>query len=130
MRHLPFLLGFLILAGCSTYGYDTPRRGSRGYEQHRSADRSSRAYPASARVNDRGRTAYLMCHKGDKTRAYRTNAVRGHLNHGDTFGSCNDRRTRRTRQDDRRYRQGRRDEQRGRRHEDRRRRHDDDDDDD
>lgn len=130
MRHLPFLLGFLILAGCNTYGYDLPRDWRRAYEQHRHADRGSRAYPDWARVNDRGRTAYLMCHKGNKTRAYRTSAVRGHLSHGDRFGSCNERRDRRARRGERRgrrgYRQGRRYERRGR-YEDRRR-HDDDDD--
>ena len=123
MRHLPYFLGFLILAGCNTYGYDFPRDWRRGYEQQRRADRSVRGYPDWARVNDRGRTAYLMCHKGKKTRAYRPNAVRGHLRHGDRFGSCNDRRYRRDRR--RGYRQGRRAD---RRYEDRRRRHDDDDD--
>ena len=136
MRHLPLLLGFLVLAGCNTYGYDFPRdwrNNDRRQNDRRYNDRGNRAYPDWARVNDRGRTAYLMCHKGNKTRAYRTNAVRGHLGHGDSFGRCGDRRNRRYRQNDRRgrrgYRQGRRHDNRGRRYEDRRRRHDDDDDD-
>ena len=123
MRHLPLLLGLLLFAGCNTYGYDGARRGDRGYKNDRRA--SERSFPRSARVNDRGREAYRLCHKGNKTKIVRTNAVRGHLRHGDTFGSC-----RRDRRIDARRgnRRARHDDRRGRRHDRRDRRHDDDDD--
>lgn len=80
------------LVGCNSlgYAYDEYRRGTRadnrGYSQR---GYESRSYPSWARTYDKkGRRAYVMCHKGKKTKAVRTNSVRGHLRHGDRFGSC------------------------------------------
>ena len=110
LRPSLLLLLVALLAGCNSLGYDTNRRSNRGYSQRTtSAQRvAERAYPSWARVNDRGRTAYLMCHKNKKTQTVRTSAVRGHLNHGDDFGTCRsdrrDRYDRRDRRDSRDYR--------------------------
>ena len=123
------LLLVTMLVGCNSLGYDDYRRSrradSRGYNNRTAAER---AYPNGARVNDRGRTAYVLCHKNRSSKTVRTPAVRGHLNHGDTFGSC--RSDRRARQDRRGRRGYDRNDRRRDRREDRRRdrRHDDDDD--
>ena len=73
-----------LMVGCTNSRYDR-------------YDRTGRAYPASARVDSRGGQArYVVCHKGKQTKTLPESAVRGHLNHGDRFGSC------RRRGDDRR----------------------------
>lgn len=128
MRPTPLLLLLVtLLAGCSSLGYDDYRRGHRGDARAYENRRATRSYPAWARVTDRGRTAYVMCHKDRRTRTVRTNSVRGHLRHGDRFGSC--RSDRRARQDRRGRRYDRNDRRRDRREERRRDRHHDDDDD-
>lgn len=130
------LLLVTALVGCNSLGYDDYQRSrradSRGYNTGRTATRS---YPDWARVNRGGRTAYVVCHKGKSTKTVRTNGVRGHLNHGDRFGSCrsdrrarNDRRGNRGYGDQRRARDRRDRDRRGRDRRDRDRRHDDDDD--
>ena len=62
-------------------------RRDRDDDRYRDRYRSTRDYPRSARVRERGRTMYRMCHNG-RTQTFNENAVRGHLNHGDRFGSC------------------------------------------
>lgn len=62
-------------------------RRDRDDDRYRDRYRSVRDYPRSAQVRERGRVKYEMCHNG-RTRAFNESAVRGHLNHGDRFGSC------------------------------------------
>ena len=68
---------------------DDDRYERRDRDDRRDQDRyrSVRDYPRSARVVERGRVTYEMCHKG-RTRTFNESAVRGHLNHGDRFGAC------------------------------------------
>ena len=101
MRSLFLLVlcaGFAV--GCTNTRYDR-------------YDRSSRSYPASARVDSRGgQDRYVICHKGKNTRTLPAPAVRAHLNHGDRFGSCSrrdrDRYEDRGRRDNRNERRGNR----------------------
>ncbi len=66
---------------------DDDRYDDRDDRRYRDRYRNARDYPRSARVVERNRVRYRMCHNG-RTRTFNESAVRGHLNHGDRFGAC------------------------------------------
>ena len=66
---------------------DDDRYEDRDDRRYRDRYRGPRDYPRSARVVERNRVKYRMCHNG-RTRTFNESAVRGHLNHGDRFGAC------------------------------------------
>ena len=66
---------------------DDDRYDDRDDRRYRDRYRNARDYPRSARVVERNRVKYRMCHNG-RTRTFNESAVRGHLGHGDRFGSC------------------------------------------
>ena len=74
------LAAVLAIAGCSTSSPYGGRYGSRYPD--------ARSYPASAKTSERGQDRYRLCHNGRQTLTLPTAAVRAHLNHGDSFGSC------------------------------------------
>jgi hypothetical protein len=132
------LLGLFTVAGCANTNldrYGRPTYGNGRTASTRTADgRAAYGYPASARVGNAtgARASYRLCHNERSSMVVRAPAVRAHLNHGDSFGTCNRHDARRTdgRTDNRRHDAGRDDDNRRRGWWDWRRDRDDDDDDD